>query len=73
VEEEMKRKTSIRAEVFFGRSGWYFRTVGRNGQKTGGGGESFTRRYDAIRAARRNHPDKDIHVYDRKGELVRVV
>ena len=52
--------TRGRVEVFFGRTGhnvdptkWFWRTKGKNGQKTGSGGESFTRRQGAVDAVDR--------------------
>lgn len=50
-----KKRAATTAEIFKGKAGWHFRLVARNGQ-TVAPSESYTRRHDAVRGARRVSP-----------------
>lgn len=61
-------------EVFYidERTGWAYAPYDSDGIQTGDAAYAYRQR-DAIAAAKRAHPDLEVHVYQRDGSLARII
>lgn len=57
-----RRRRPDKVQVYRAADGWRWRRIAPNGELVEDSGESYTRRYDAKRAAIRNHPTLTVEV-----------